>query len=68
MKKREIPYSVSQPLGAIYILDKAEQMIQGCRVKGEKDQQALVKICKQLEKIRSRQLVEADNAFSEQFI
>lgn len=68
MKKREIPDSISQPLGAIYILDTAEQMIQGCRVKGEKDQQALVKICKQLEKIRSRQLVEADNAFSEQFI
>jgi hypothetical protein len=67
MAKHEVPSSISQPLGALYVLDAAEQMIQGCRVNNEKDQFALAKICKQLENIRTRQLVEADKAFSEQF-
>lgn len=67
MSEQEVPSSISQPLGALYILDAAEIMIQGCRVKDEKDQLALAKICKQLERIRTRQLVEADKAFSKQF-
>ena len=67
MAKKEVPDSISRPLGAIYILDAAEQMIQNCGVKGEADQKALSKICKQLENIRTRQLAVADDAYAQQF-
>jgi hypothetical protein len=63
---KEVPSAISQPLGALFLLDAAEQMIQSCRVKSKIDQNSLQKICRQLEDIRSRQLVDADKAFSEE--
>jgi hypothetical protein len=61
----QVPTDVSRPIGALYTLDLAVSMLDGCSVNGEKDQEALAKIVRRLIKMRDRQLSVADRAYTD---
>ena len=63
---KSVPTSISEPLGAVFILDAAAEMLSTCRVDSEKDEEEISLICRKLEKIRIRQLKAADSAFSKE--
>lgn len=63
---RELPNSISSPVGALYILDGVAEMLQTIQLNSEDDSARLTAICSEIIEMRNRQLKAADRAFNKE--